>query len=203
MERKCRICGVTKDISEFHVSSKGVGGRDTRCRECKNRIKRETDKSPEGRKKNKEYISTDDYKQRRKERKWSGACGVSKVQKEIERRNNKYIASFRYVSRDEALEFGLPRYFDGSECKNGHISERQTASRCCVECARERGRTKEGKAAKKEYYLKNKERLMSRNIERQRERYAESSECRAGIAARNMLKRVLYLGGQKEDRGNI
>ena len=38
------------------------------------------------------------------------------------------------VSRADAVRGGLPRYFTGLLCKNGHISERYTASKTCCEC---------------------------------------------------------------------
>ena len=44
------------------------------------------------------------------------------------------------VSRKEALERGLKRYFTGKPCKNGHIAERFVSNGRCVECAHECGR---------------------------------------------------------------
>lgn len=42
------------------------------------------------------------------------------------------------ISRKQALDEGLLRYFTGEECKWGHISERWVSSGSCVECAIER-----------------------------------------------------------------
>jgi hypothetical protein len=39
------------------------------------------------------------------------------------------------VSRDDAITLGLKRFFTGSPCKFGHISERSTASGSCLVCA--------------------------------------------------------------------
>jgi len=39
------------------------------------------------------------------------------------------------VSRSVAVNEGLPRYFTGVACKNGHISERYTANKTCITCA--------------------------------------------------------------------
>ncbi len=39
------------------------------------------------------------------------------------------------VTRDSAIERGLKTYFTGKPCKSGHLSERRTASRHCIECA--------------------------------------------------------------------
>jgi hypothetical protein len=38
------------------------------------------------------------------------------------------------VSRQEALEANLPRYFTGKSCVRGHVAERYTASKTCCEC---------------------------------------------------------------------
>jgi predicted nucleic acid-binding Zn-ribbon protein len=46
------------------------------------------------------------------------------------------------ISREEAREKGLKRFFTGEPCKQGHISERQVSSGECIECARERSRIK-------------------------------------------------------------
>ena len=42
------------------------------------------------------------------------------------------------ITRKEAIEKGLPRYFTGKPCVNGHISERVTKKCDCVECNNER-----------------------------------------------------------------
>lgn len=41
------------------------------------------------------------------------------------------------ITRNEAIQIGLKKYFTGTECKNGHISERQVINSTCLECARE------------------------------------------------------------------
>ena len=38
------------------------------------------------------------------------------------------------LSRKEAKEQGLVRYFTGKSCKHGHIAERQVANGCCLTC---------------------------------------------------------------------
>lgn len=42
------------------------------------------------------------------------------------------------ISRKEAIEQELPRYFTGKPCVNGHVSERFTKKCDCVECNNER-----------------------------------------------------------------
>ncbi len=41
------------------------------------------------------------------------------------------------IKRKAALGAGLPRYFTGKPCKNGHIDERDAASGRCISCIRE------------------------------------------------------------------
>lgn len=39
------------------------------------------------------------------------------------------------ISRKDAQALGMRRFFTGVECKNGHISERNTKNRTCMQCA--------------------------------------------------------------------
>lgn len=39
------------------------------------------------------------------------------------------------ITRKNAQFAGLPRYFTGKPCKNGHIAERYTGNKTCCECA--------------------------------------------------------------------
>lgn len=41
------------------------------------------------------------------------------------------------ISRKEAIRIGLPRYFTGKACKNGHIAERGTSRGTCFSCHKE------------------------------------------------------------------
>ena len=43
----------------------------------------------------------------------------------------------RKITRTRALATGLPRYFTGRQCINGHIAERLTRNQTCLECQRE------------------------------------------------------------------
>jgi ribosomal protein L44E len=61
--------------------------------------------------------------------------------------------SQRQITRNEAITQGLPRFFTGKPCARGHVSERWTASKNCVECETENRRAvakryKEAKAAR-------------------------------------------------------
>jgi hypothetical protein len=41
------------------------------------------------------------------------------------------------ITRDEAIDRGLGRYFTGQKCKNGHVDHRNTLSGTCLGCVRE------------------------------------------------------------------
>lgn len=45
--------------------------------------------------------------------------------------------SLTIISRKEARTVGLPRYFTGVPCRRGHLSERFTIRKQCVDCHRE------------------------------------------------------------------
>lgn len=38
------------------------------------------------------------------------------------------------ITRKEAKEKGFPRYFTGKPCVHGHVAERYTCNKTCVEC---------------------------------------------------------------------
>lgn len=199
----CTICGEKKDLSEYHKNKKGSKGRDSRCKDCKNKAKRDRDASAEGRHKNKSYISSDSYREKRTSRRWSGDFGFRKVESEISRRECKDIASFKYVSRVEAKELGLTRYFEGTECKRGHISERSAANNQCMGCCEDKRKTESYRRGKSEYYKKNKDWLMTNNVRRQRERYSENPNYKCSVAARNMLKRILKSTGNQKNNKSV
>ena len=90
------------------------------------------------------------------------------------------------TSRSEAFAIGASHYFTGLPCKHGHIALRKTKG-SCVECIKEetkkyadkrRGyfddynKSEAGQAAKRRYYLKNKEKVaqkaLSRSVEDKR-----------------------------------
>lgn len=46
------------------------------------------------------------------------------------------------ISRAEARQAGLSKYFTGSACKSGHVAERYTSSASCVTCVQQLDRNK-------------------------------------------------------------
>lgn len=67
------------------------------------------------------------------------------------------LQQFQVVSRAEAKDAGLARYFTGNPCKHGHISERFTKCTHCVQCEIDRGEAR--KPAQREYRKANAERF--------------------------------------------
>lgn len=49
------------------------------------------------------------------------------------------------ISRKEALERGLKRYFTGKPCRQGHLAEKATVNGACCKCARVRAQNRREK----------------------------------------------------------
>jgi hypothetical protein len=111
----------------------------------------------------------------------------------------------KIIGRKKASDIGLPRYFTGIECKNGHLDERLVSTRNCRTCSRERS-AKDNKKRKsyfsnyyksKEYKERKKKLLkIPSNAERKRvrekERYHENIEKMRIVAVdkyRNMTEK--------------
>lgn len=95
----------------------------------------------------------------------------------------------KIITRAEAKEKGLPRFFTGIPCKRGHISERKTASNNCIECDKVLSRGNPKKLAyMREYLEKNRERENARC----REWYQKNKE-----AVLNKMK-ALYEANKEE-----
>lgn len=71
------------------------------------------------------------------------------------------------VTRAEAKKLGLPRYFTGVPCRNGHAAQRYTIHRSCVECItntanmRAKKHPEKLQAAGRAHYERNKEEILS------------------------------------------
>ena len=44
------------------------------------------------------------------------------------------MSTYNIISRKEAQQLGLKRYFTGKPCPHGHISERHVCNKMCIEC---------------------------------------------------------------------
>jgi hypothetical protein len=85
------------------------------------------------------------------------------------------------ITRSEALDQGLLRYFTGEPCKVGHIAERLTSNRTCCECKLERrhtqvyrdqsnAATKRRRKAEPEPFRRRERNRRARNVDKFRER---------------------------------
>lgn len=93
------------------------------------------------------------------------------------------------VTRKQAIEMGLERYYTGQKCKNGHVSTRKVYNYACCTCAKIRDRKYREKRKDyfKEYYsteeyrerkkkLRKKPENKARKRERARELYHEQRD---------------------------
>lgn len=99
------------------------------------------------------------------------------------------------ISRKEAKEKGLTRYFTGAPCKHGHISERSVSNHGCTECirilrvksyqkdieksrriSRERARTPKVKAQNKAYKKTQKYKDQQRKYAKEKANYEVSRQ---------------------------
>jgi len=91
------------------------------------------------------------------------------------------------VSLSQAKQLKLTRYFTGKPCKHGHIAERSTINRSCIECVVERN---------KAFFEQNKEKVRERKAEYQRKyrvKYAEKAkQSRQNWAEKNRIKDQQY-----------
>ena len=102
------------------------------------------------------------------------------------------------ITRQEAKEQGLKRYFTGKPCKHGHIAERSFTAGCvaCKEGYHEAHR-EEVLARKKDYYQANREEKLARqkiyykaNLEKVRAR--QKAWCEANRESLKAAKKVYY-----------
>jgi hypothetical protein len=61
------------------------------------------------------------------------------------------FANMKILSLKTAKARGLKRYFTGKPCKHGHVAERRTANRVCMECRRLYDKSPEGRKWRRLY----------------------------------------------------
>lgn len=91
------------------------------------------------------------------------------------------------ITRDEAIQLGLRRYFTGNPCVHGHMSERVVSTRVCAECKyinkTARNQTAHSKAVNKAHYLKHRERNLV-----YRRTYYRNNKQRHGVLRKAWVK---------------
>jgi hypothetical protein len=75
------------------------------------------------------------------------------------------------ISRKDALALGLTRYFTGTPCKHGHVSERYTENSTCVQC--NLARMARRYAEKPEFYAKKHKDYIKANPEKRQKYQAD------------------------------
>lgn len=91
------------------------------------------------------------------------------------------------ISREEAIERGLKRYFTGEPCKYGHVDQREISAGYCCECRRIRSNSPETLAYQKQYREKNRDKRNAQKrkhyqenknsiLEYQKDYYSENKE---------------------------
>ena len=93
------------------------------------------------------------------------------------------------ITRQEAVQLGLSRYFTGKPCKRGHVSQRTTVNGTCVQCVNESEAKKIYRAA---YYQKNKQRLDERNKQWIKNNPEKFAKIQARSSKKNIKRRREY-----------
>jgi 5-methylcytosine-specific restriction endonuclease McrA len=90
------------------------------------------------------------------------------------------------LSRKEAKEKNLARYFTGKPCLRGHTSERSTSNGACTSCTKERPRPKTHYENVKRYKSKNPEK-----VKKSQARYQQKPEVKAKKASTQKYREYL------------
>jgi 5-methylcytosine-specific restriction endonuclease McrA len=112
------------------------------------------------------------------------------------------------ITRKEAKEWGLKRYFEGSCCARGHLAERRVVNRECVECRKlnrtsacPKNKEKINKKARekykenRDYHLKKAKKWREENQDRKKE-YSK------GWEEKNKHKRKMYKQKRRSAEAN-
>lgn len=92
------------------------------------------------------------------------------------------------ITRKEAVEKNLKKYLTGKPCKRGHVAERRVSTNDCVECSKERQRSKKEKERKSKHYFDNREEYLKRASSRYQNKRLEIIEYAKQYAKDNSEK---------------
>ena len=97
----------------------------------------------------------------------------------------------KVISRAEAMRSDLKRYYTGKACKSGHIAERYTKTRVCVQCDKEAGEKwrSENAAARAAYFEKYRQ---EKHPHRTRRKSDKGRACELRWRKKNREKLRLY-----------
>jgi len=99
------------------------------------------------------------------------------------------------ISRYEAINRGLKRYFTGEPCRRGHICERRVRCYSCLECHNAWQNANRDHERRREYYRNNK----SRENENSRKYHAKNKDRRRQYAREYAVQNpeLRYLNGKR------
>lgn len=98
------------------------------------------------------------------------------------------------ISKKEAKELGLARYFTGKPCKNGHVSETYTSSGKCCTCHFLYCSSEEEKARNRENYRTNKNGAKVKKAKASINRAAQENQSIKSLSYAYDLKEAKALG---------
>lgn len=106
--------------------------------------------------------------------------------------------SMKVISKQEAIEQGLKKFFTGKQCKNGHTSERHVHNGQCIQCKRDFDKSSpKAKKYREDYYEANQDRIR----QKRRDNYASNREKEIQTAKEYQRKnRELVLAKKKQFR---
>jgi hypothetical protein len=98
----------------------------------------------------------------------------------------------KIITREQAKLRGLKKYFTGTKCNNGHLSNRRTANGSCDECVqlsrKKNYDSEKNKIYQKQYYQQNKESLNAQS----KQYYIEHNERLKEYAKQNYQNNIEY-----------
>jgi adenosine deaminase len=103
----------------------------------------------------------------------------------------------KIISREEAKEKGLKRYFTGVKCRNGHLSERSANQGNCLECQKEYRESDVYKSYLKKY--RKTDYFQSYQKEYRKTDACRESNKKSHLKYSNARKSRLYFGNNKHN----
>lgn len=88
------------------------------------------------------------------------------------------------ITKAQARERGLKKFFTGVPCKRGHVVERKVGDRSCIQCKRLVAQKEDSKNKRKEWYIAHR----ASELERKRKLWSENKENNAKKKRENYLK---------------
>jgi len=99
------------------------------------------------------------------------------------------MESKKIVTKEKAIRLGLKKYYTGTPCSKGHMSERYISSRSCIECLNNIQIDKAIVSIRsKNHYEKNKKEIIKRQMKRYEDKKEEIKATQKIYASKNKEK---------------